>query len=89
MGFWEMFWIVNVILALVSFTIFSVRVLIKGYGEVKDMLSQTHINARIMLDETKKDKFKKDMDGIRNINLLRACAEVERNEKNNWRKKIY
>ena len=39
MGFWEMFWIVNIILALVSFTIFSVRVLIKGYGEVKDMLS--------------------------------------------------
>jgi len=50
--------------------------------EVKDMLSQTHINARIMLDETKKDKFKKDMEGIRNINLLRACAEVERSEKN-------
>ena len=39
MGFWEMFWIVNVILALVSFTIFSVIVLIKGYGEVKEMLA--------------------------------------------------
>jgi len=39
MEFWEMFWIVNIILALVSFTILSVSVLIKGYGEVKDMLS--------------------------------------------------
>ena len=39
MGFWEMFWIVNIILALVSFTILSVSVLIKGYGEAKDMLS--------------------------------------------------
>ena len=39
MEFWEMFWIVNIILALVSFTILSVSVLIKGYGEVKNMLS--------------------------------------------------
>ena len=39
MGFWEIFWIVNIILALVSFTILSVSVLIKGYSEVKDMLS--------------------------------------------------
>ena len=39
MEFWEMFWIVNIILALVSFTLLSVSVLIKGYGEVKDMLS--------------------------------------------------
>ena len=39
MAFWEMFWMVNIILALVSFTILSVRVLIKGYGEAKDMLS--------------------------------------------------
>jgi len=39
MEFWEMFWMVNIILALISFTFFSVSVLIKGYGEVKDMLS--------------------------------------------------
>lgn len=39
MGFWEIFWIVNIILALVSFTILSVSVLIKGYGEVKEMLA--------------------------------------------------
>ena len=39
MGFWEIFWIVNIILALVSFTILSVSVLIKGYSEVKDMLA--------------------------------------------------
>jgi len=39
MEFWEMFWMVNIILALVSFTILSVIVLIKGYGEAKDMLS--------------------------------------------------
>ena len=39
MKFWEMFWMVNIILALVSFTILSVRVLIKGYGEAKSMLS--------------------------------------------------
>ena len=39
MEFWEMFWMVNIILALVSFTILSVSVLIKGYGEVKNMLS--------------------------------------------------
>ena len=35
-----MFWMVNIILALVSFTILSVRVLFKGYGEAKDMLSE-------------------------------------------------
>ena len=39
MGFWEMFWMVNIIIALVSFTILSVSVLTKGYGEVKNMLS--------------------------------------------------
>jgi hypothetical protein len=39
MGFWEIFWLVNVILALVSFTILSVYVLIKGYGESKIMFS--------------------------------------------------
>ena len=39
MEFWEMFWMVNIFLALVSFTLLSVRVLIKGYGEVKNMLS--------------------------------------------------
>ena len=39
MNFWEIFWMVNIILALVSFTIISVYVLIKGYGEVKEMLS--------------------------------------------------
>ena len=39
MGFWEIFWIVNIILALVSFTILSVYVLVKGYAEVKEMLS--------------------------------------------------
>lgn len=39
MEFWEIFWIANIVFALVSFTILSVRVLIKGYGEVKDMLS--------------------------------------------------
>jgi hypothetical protein len=39
MGFWELFWMVCVILALVSFTILSVRVLIKGYGETKFMFS--------------------------------------------------
>jgi len=39
MGFWELFWMVCVILALVSFTIFSVSVLIKGYGESKVMFS--------------------------------------------------
>ncbi len=39
MGFWEIFWIANIIFALVSFTVLSVRVLIKGYGEVKEMLS--------------------------------------------------
>ena len=39
MGFWEMFWIVSIILALVSFTILSLRVLIKGYSEVQNMLS--------------------------------------------------
>jgi hypothetical protein len=39
MKFWEMFWMVNIILALVSFTILSVSVLIKGYGEAKNMLT--------------------------------------------------
>lgn len=38
MGFWEIFWMVNIVLALISFSILSVSVLIKGYGEVKDML---------------------------------------------------
>ncbi len=44
MEFWEIFWIVNIIFAIVSFTILSVRVLIKGYGEVKDMLSSLETN---------------------------------------------
>ncbi len=39
MKLWEIFWMVSIILALVSFTILSVYVLIKGYGEVKEMLS--------------------------------------------------
>ena len=39
MEFWKIFWLVNIILALVSFTIISVSVLIKGFGEVKTMLS--------------------------------------------------
>jgi len=39
MGLWELFWMVCVILALVSFTVFSVSVLIKGYGETKIMFS--------------------------------------------------
>ncbi len=38
MGFWEIYWIMNIVFAVVSFTIFSVYVLIKGYGEVKEML---------------------------------------------------
>jgi hypothetical protein len=44
MGFWELFWMICVILALVSFTIFSVRVLIKGYGETKIMFSTLEKN---------------------------------------------
>jgi len=39
MGFWEIFWMVNIVLALISFSILSVSVLVKGYGEVKEMLS--------------------------------------------------
>ena len=39
MDFWEIFWMVNIVLALVSFTIFSIYVLVKGYVEVKEMLS--------------------------------------------------
>ena len=39
MKFWEIFWMINIILALVSFTILSLYVLVKGYGEVKEMLS--------------------------------------------------
>ena len=38
MGFWEIFWMVNIVLAIITFSILSVSVLIKGYGEVKDML---------------------------------------------------
>ena len=38
MGFWEIFWIINIVFALVSFTILSVYVLVKGFAEVKDML---------------------------------------------------
>ncbi len=39
MGFWEVFWMVLIIFALVSFSIISVVLLLKGYGEVKEMLS--------------------------------------------------
>lgn len=39
MGFWEIYWIISIVFALVSFSIFSVYVLIKGYGEVKEMLT--------------------------------------------------
>lgn len=39
MGFWEIFWMVCILFALVSFTIISVILIIKGFGEVKEMLS--------------------------------------------------
>ena len=39
MGFWEIFWMVMIIFALVTFTLLSVRILFKGYGELKEMLS--------------------------------------------------
>lgn len=39
MEFWEIFWIVSIIFALISFSILSVSVLVKGYSEVKEMLS--------------------------------------------------
>jgi len=39
MEFWEIFWMVLIIFALISFTVISVILLLKGYGEVKEMLS--------------------------------------------------
>jgi len=39
MEFWEIFWMVLIIFALISFAVISVILLLKGYGEVKEMLS--------------------------------------------------
>lgn len=39
MGFWEIFWAVNIFFALCSFTILSFSVLIKGWKELKEMLT--------------------------------------------------
>ncbi len=39
MKFWEIFWAISIIFAVISFTILSTNVLIKGFQEVKDMLT--------------------------------------------------
>jgi hypothetical protein len=39
MGFWQIYWIINIVFAVVSFTILSIYVLVKGFAEVKDMLT--------------------------------------------------
>ena len=39
MKFWEIFWMISIIFALISFTILSISVLKNGYKEVKDMLT--------------------------------------------------
>ncbi len=39
MKFWEIFWMISIGFALVSFAILSVKVLINGFQEVKDMLT--------------------------------------------------
>ena len=44
MGFWEIFWSISIIFALVSFTILSLSVLVKGFQEVKDMLTSLEDN---------------------------------------------
>jgi hypothetical protein len=44
MSFWEIFWLVNIIFALISFTILSLKVLVKGFKEVKDMLTALEDN---------------------------------------------
>ncbi len=39
MGFWEIFWAISILFAVVSFSILSLSVLYKGFQEVKDMLT--------------------------------------------------
>lgn len=39
MKFWEIFWMISIIFALITFTLLSINVLKNGYAEVKDMLS--------------------------------------------------
>ncbi len=39
MKFWEIFWAISIVFAVISFTILSINVLIKGFQEVKDMLT--------------------------------------------------
>jgi hypothetical protein len=39
MKFWEIFWMISIIFALISFTILSISVLKNGYTEVKEMLT--------------------------------------------------
>ncbi len=38
MKFWEIFWMLSIGFAVISFTILSISVLLKGYNEVKEML---------------------------------------------------
>jgi hypothetical protein len=38
MGFWEIIWMLSILFAVISFTVLSISVLYKGYGEVKEML---------------------------------------------------
>ena len=38
MKFWEIFWAVLILFSLLSFTYLSLRILIKGWPELKEML---------------------------------------------------
>ena len=40
MNFWEYFWIVVIIFSIASFTYMSIKAIIKGLGEMKEMFGK-------------------------------------------------
>ena len=44
MGLWEIFWAILIVFSLVSFIYMSIKILYKGYDELKYMLSSMEAN---------------------------------------------
>jgi len=44
MGFWEIFWAISILFALVSFSILSIKVLFNGFRELKEMLTALDVD---------------------------------------------
>lgn len=44
MSFWEIIWLCVVIFSIASFTYMSVKIVYKGFGELKEMLTSLNID---------------------------------------------